>query len=292
MPTHGYLAAIFRSVPVAVGGEELHQLLTNPSFETGDTTGWTTSGTVTIKKGGRHGTNLSYVAEVVDDGTGAGIEQTVELDSALTEAGTCLFRCWAKFDPGNTGTLKITFLDAGDLELDTKTVTMHDAPTYPVGGWGLWSAKVTVPQDTKKIKFEAKTAAAQTWYIDDCALVLLAQILGATGELTSEITVDSQDATTFASAQASSGWRTFVPTLRRGEEIPVRTFWSTDDSYDIDPDTEVFVVLYHDTTSDLRDEFWGYVQGQVGRFPVDALVERDLRIIVNGEVGTTDTSAT
>ncbi|MFH1609798.1 MAG: hypothetical protein ABID40_04125, partial [Candidatus Bipolaricaulota bacterium] len=194
---------------------------------------------------------------------------------------------------GGTGTgctVEITAITP--TVLSSSTITMDSTPSYPINEWGLWSVRCTAPIATKKVKFEAKTTVAQTWYLDDCVLGLLKQILGATGDLTSGITVTTADVTTFASAQADSGWRRFFPTLAQGEKITVRTFWATDDdAYTLTAEVEVYCVFYHNTATNLRDEFWGRISGQTERAPLEAVVERDLIIQIVGDVGTTDTVA-
>ena len=287
----GYLAAIYRSIPTKVGGVDRHQLLVNPTFDTGNTNGWTTSGTVTVETGGR-GAGSAWVAKIVDTGSGAGLEQTVTLDTALTSAAQCYARCWAYFSPGKTGKLKITFLDEEEMPIGSPVeVTMSATPRFPVKGWGLWSVRMLAPVGTKAIRYEAKTTSPQTWFLDDCGLMLIRQILGATGTLESAVLIDTTDVTTFASAQSDGGWRRFYPTLYRGEQMTVRTLWSTDDTYSVTAEEEVFVILYHDTAAQVRDEFYARVTGQVGRFPLEGVVERDLILTIISDVGTTDSTA-
>jgi len=290
----GYLAAIYKSIGVAVGGSTLHQLLTNPDFETGDLTGWTVNigdtgtGTATVGDWG-YGINSKGV-KIVDDGLGVELEQTVTLDSALTEASDCIARCYAKLASGNTATLKVTFLDASDVELGSATRSISSTPYLGEDGdWGLWSILTSAPVDTKKAKFEVYSAAAFTWYVDNCEVAFMEQIAGAYGTLGVNLVAEAQDTTTFASAQANDGYRSFTMTLKRADEIPVTTYWGTTEEYpEIDSDTPVFVALFTQkgTVKD-RFEFWAYIKGVEHTIPLEGVQNRNITLQVNGIIGAT-----
>lgn len=289
MALKGYLAGIFRSKGAAVGGEEKHLLLLDSSFEVAGTgnglsSAWTTSGTVTRVLGSRggHGWYASLAAS-------ATVSQTVTLDAALSASAQAVARCWAKFT-GGSHELTVEFWDAWDSLLSTETLTITGTIPYPVNGWGLYSMRVPAPTSTKKMVVTV-TAGTGGVAVDDLELALMEQILGATGELTGNITVSTQDITTFATAQQDGGWRRHFPILHNGEQITVRTFWSVDDTYKITERNPVFVQLYDSVVDNTRWEFWAYVTGVTGRFPLDGVRETDLTITVTGDVGFADTVA-
>lgn len=285
MAVRGYLAGIFRSIGTAVGGQELHQLLTNPDFETGDTSGWT--GTATVTRPGRYG--RGYYAAIA---AGNSLSQTVTLDSTLTQGQDTVVSCWAK--PAGQGcTLKAEFLDASSQTLSTKTLTMSTDPKYQVNGWSLYSMRVSAPQQTKSVRYTVEAAATVGVDIDDCALVFVNQVAGAMEELSGAIRVDTQDVTTFKSAQETGGWRTHIATLRGGEEISIRSYYLTEDApaTTLEEESLVFVQLYSDVSANERWEFWARVTGLTGRFPLDGPRENEMTLMVTGDVGFTNTTA-
>ncbi len=285
----GYLAAVYKSLATAVGGSELHQLLTNPSFETGDTTGWTTTGTVTVGTWGRGPASLG--AKIVDDGTGAGVEQTVTLDNTLTSATYCIARCFAKLPSGATATLKVTALDATETELGSDTQTISSTPYIPPVDeeWGLWSIYYQAPAGTKKLKIEATSSAAMTWYVDEFALVLLEQILGAHSLELSQ-SRDRHDITAYDNV-GPNGERSFMLGLENAE-ITTELWWPTTTEYtEIDDDTEYFCILFHRTGGDKsRHECWVKLPNLEAVMPLDGPQTRRLTMQVVSVVGATKES--
>jgi len=290
MALQGYLAGIYRSVGRTVGAAVKQNLLDDPGFESGTLTSWSATGTVIAQSGGSRG-GSGFIAKGTDAGTGASLSQTVTLASALASNVDCVAKVWAKMQTGKSALLTVVFKDDVDDTIATKTMTITSTPSYSENGWGLWSMRITAPKDTKKIVYTFSSDASQTWYIDDCGLMLLQQILGATGELSASITVQTQDITTFASAAANSGFRSHYPVLRSGETITVRTFWSTDDTYKITEQEPVYVMLYVNTTTHERWEFWAYISGITQRFPLEGVREGDLTLTVEGDVGFTSAVA-
>jgi hypothetical protein len=285
MALKGYLAGIFRSVTAEVDGEDLQQLLLNPGFEAG-LDDWTDTGTVNELPFGRNGFGHYLELEA-----GADIEQTVELDTALASSQDIMVRVWAKAEEDCTLTLSFYEDDSGPSLLDSEDLTITDSPVYDVNGWGLWSMRVTAPEDTLWIEVKIQAGAAEDLLVDDCELAFMEQIAGATGELAGGITVETADITTFKSAQDDNGWRRHMPTVRSGEQINIRTFWSTDDTYIITETEPLFVQLYESTVTFGRWEFWAFASGLTGSFPLEGAREVNMTLTVQGEVGFTDTVA-
>lgn len=294
MAVRGYLAGIFRSIGETLSGEseEQHQLLTNPGFETGDATGWT--GTATVSAGGRYGQGHYATLAATNS-----LTQTVTLSSALTANTDIVVRCWA--EPAEAGCeLEVDFLDndtGASIAGAAETLTFSTTPTYEVNGWSLYSMRVTAPghastatSQTKSIKFTVTAGAAEALDVDDCEMVFVQQIAGATGELSGAITVETADITTFKSAQDNSGWRSHLPTLHSGEQIEVRAFTLDEDVLNIVENERVFVQLYSNVSANERWEFWAYATGLTGTFPLEGARETNIALTVDGHVGFCDTT--
>lgn len=292
MAVKGYLAGIFRSLGVEVGSEERHQLLLNSDFETGDTTSWT--GTATVNPFGRYGFGHYATIAATNSST-----QTVALDNALTAATDIVVRLWAK--PAEAGCkLEVDFLDNDTgASINTETLTLSTSPTYEVNGWSLYSMRVSAPGhastatlQTKEVKFTITAGAAEALDVDDCEMVFVQQIAGATGELSGSITVDTTDITTFKSAQDDNAWRRHLPTLRSGEQITVSSYFLTEDAdiHNIVTDEPVFVQLYSNVSTNERWEFYAYATGLTGAFPLEGAREMNSTLTVTGDIGFTDTT--
>ncbi len=285
MALRGYLAGIFRSVDVEVDGGELHQLLSNPNFDAAIATPWDTTGTVSREAGNRYGQG-SY-AELAADAT---LEQLVELDSALAAEQEIVVRCWA--DADDPATLTVTFEDALTV-LDTASLTIGTSHDNEVNGWGLWSMRVTAPAGTVDVTFNITAGAGGGVDVDDCETMFVEQISGATGELTSSITVETADVTTFQSAQENNGFRSHLPTLHNGEQMSVRAFHLPEDEnvLNIVEGQRVFVQLYVNVDTNDRWEFFAYATGLTGSFPIEGARETNITLTIDGPIGFTGTTA-
>lgn len=286
MTTKGYLAAVYKSAGVTVGGSTIHSLLTNGDFETGDLTGWTTvvglagTATVTALAGYKE---QSYGCKIVDDGSGVEINQTITLDFALAADTRCVAYCWAKLSSGDAATLELDFLDATDTSLGsaTKAISSNN-PFYGDGEWGYWSVFGTAPVNTKKIKVRIYSAAAITWYVDNCGAALLEQILGAY-QLKLKQSKDAIPVDTFKSLQDNSGARSFILGLE-SVEFSSDTIWQGSETYpEVQNGTEVFAqVFFEDGTVKDRAEFWAVMNSkEYNADPGDA-VKKSITLTATG----------
>ena len=274
---------------MAVGGSDVHSLLTNGDFETGDLTGWTENNggasttTVTAVKGWDERT---YGVVGVDDGAGAEINQTVTLTSALAAATRCIGYVWAKLTSGKEITLKIECLSAADAVLATltKTITSNNS-FYGDGLWGYWSVYGNAPIDTKKLKFYVLSAAAQTWYIDDSGMLLGEQIAGAYNMQLTE-SHDVIDATTYKNATDNSGARTHILGMYSGE-FSADTIWQGTEAYpEFGNETTVFAqVFYEDGSVKDRGEFWAVMKTKTFTADKADAEKRAFVLLVTSRVG-------
>jgi hypothetical protein len=285
----GYLAALWKSKEVAVGGSDIHSLLTNGDFEAGALTGWiennggasTTTATALAGYG-----SASYGVVGVDDGSGAGIYQTITLTTALTSITRCVAYVWAKLTSGKTMTIKVECLSAADAVLATltKSITSNN-PFYGDAVWGYWSVYGNAPVDTKKLKLSIYSAAAQTWYIDDAGMLLAEQIAGAY-QMSLNETYDVLDATTFKSATDDSGARTHILGLYSGTFSP-DTVWQGAETYpEHGAGTVVFAqVFYQDGSVKDRGEFWGVMRTKTLTLDPADVEKRAFELAITSRVG-------
>jgi len=304
-PINGFLAGIYRSPGVLVGAVTKHQLLLNPSFETGDLTSWTddsvatSTATATALKGWE---DRSYGVVMSDNGINlCGISQITILDAALSAAQALTHRIiasvWVKFDSASDdAVLKVSALDAADGVLGTGSVTMisshpyYDAAAAGFGVWSYFSIAISAVELTKKVKVEiySNAATAQVWNIDNPSATIVEQVAGAFGQVVMPMGYDTEDVSTFATA-GTAGWRSVATTLKKQSAITFPEYWVNSEVMAAEKAaaTKVYIILWTQKATKTQDrfEFWALVNGIEWAAPVGEVQKGSVMITATGHIG-------
>lgn len=233
---HGYLAGIFKSEKVDIGGEaaEVH-LLAGTNGVSGQFTNvlsldnWDlTEGEGEITWGARYGRDgLSGGCKIVDTADDTEIGQTITLATVLVETKRFSLSLWAKLETTEEATLTVTFKNTAEETIgtpDVLTITANNA-NYGDTNWGYWSLYLTVPLLTKYISFVIDPTGAQTLYIDDVRATCLRQVIGAHDTISIDQNREREDVSTFKSLQDEHQFRIFATHLINAGELPIRNYW-------------------------------------------------------------------
>jgi len=278
-PLQGYLAGIFRSPGVTVGGSTVHELVQNGDFETGDFTNWTnnTTGSRATVAASSGYNEMSYGAVLVDDGpTGNTVQitgsRTLDTPFNPTDAAEydVVLSCWAKHSvAGNTGSLKLVLRDPTGSILTSGSVALVDHGFYPEADWGYYSVRIDAVDRLETIEWQVSTDMASgstgTMYVDNVSCAVVQQIAGAYGTLTKEGDEwDTEDVTTFASVG-----RRWAPTMRTQGRIHVDSFYVTSEqpATPMAQQDKVFVVLATKKGTKTQD------RGEVQKEPFDLIID-------------------
>lgn len=241
--TAGYLAGIFKSEKVDIGGaaEEVHMLAgtegVSGQFSNILSLDWwdLTEGTGSISWGatygrGGHSGGCKIVAIAADVSMG----QTITFGTALTEVKKFSLSLWAKLATTKEATLTVTFNNAAGAAIEAASVLTitADNASYGDTNWGYWSLFLDVPVLTKTIVFSIAPTSAQTMYIDNVRATCLLQVIGAHEQLSIDLTAEREDVTTFKSAQDEGAFRTFVTLLTNAGELTIRNYWGVQKWWD------------------------------------------------------------
>ena len=233
---HGYVAGIFKSEKVDIGGaaEEVH-LLAGTNGVSGQFTNvlsldfWDlTEGSGSISWGAQYGYNdLSGGCKIIDTVIDTKLSQIVTLATALVETKKLSVSLWAKLQTTKEATLTVTFKDAGSVTIgtpDVLTITANNA-NYGDTNWGYWSLYLTAPLTAKSFVIDIEPTSAQTLYIDNVRATCLRQVIGAHESLSIDQNREREDVSTFKLLQDEKKFRTFETHLINAGELPIRNYW-------------------------------------------------------------------
>jgi len=306
-PLQGYLAGIFRSPGMTVGGSTVHELVRNGDFETGDFTNWTnnTTGSRATVVASSGYNEMSYGAVLVDDGpTGNTVQitgsRTLDTPFNPTDAAEydVVLSCWAKHSvAGNTGSLKLVLRDPTGSILTSGSVALVDHGFYPEADWGYYSVRIDAVDRLETIEWQVSTDMASgstgTMYVDNVSCAVVQQIAGAYGALTKEGDEwETEDVTTFASVGVDGPFRRWAPTMRSQGKIHVDSFYVTSEqpATPMAQQDKVFVVLATKKGTKTQDrwEFWARPMGVEFRAPIGEVQKEPFDLIIDGIVGYAD----
>lgn len=229
-------------------------LLSNPDFETGNTTGWT-GGTISTDPFEGH-----YACSV----TGETLSQSTAA-SSVSAGETIVARCAAKASgtPTAAATFKLEFFDSGDASLGSTSLSIPATATT----WNRYSLIHTAPANTSYITVSVTAGAGDTYIVDDFQVAKLEQV-GGFSNWSLDVSVDTADVTAFENAP----WRTYIVT-QKGWTGSAERFWGSEAFFNhLDSGNPIYCVFYVDEDSDKRFEGLAYVTGVSVNTPVDAVV--------------------
>ena len=257
MASTGKLGAFWSSV----AQYDAANLLSNPSFETGTTTGW--SGAVlAIVSDSWDG---SYACSVAGDGTNAGsLSQTTAAASAAP-GDVIAVRCAAKASgtPAGAATLKLEFFDSSAASVGSTSLSIPASAT----SWARYSLIHQAPANTDHFTVSVTTGVNDTYIVDDFQVSKLEQV-GGFSNWSLTITADTSDVTAFE----DNGWKAFIAT-QKGWTGSADRFWGSEEFFNhLASGNPIYCVFYIDENSDKRFEGLATVTGVNPKADVNAVV--------------------
>jgi len=177
-------AALVIRVMFQAGMAAAQNLVTNPGFEAGNTSGWFNFGTPTLAAVTSPVHSGDYAALVTDrTATYMGIAQS--LAGVLQTNVTYTVTAWLQLAGGTNATMQIT---AQQTDAGGTTYTEITSGTVTNGGWtqlaGQYSFTVNGTLTNLNIDFEMPGSATNAYYIDDVSITAPAAAAGTNGSCT------------------------------------------------------------------------------------------------------------
>jgi len=263
MALSGKLGAFWSSV----SGFDSANLLTNPDFETGNTTGWTATNASVTSADVFEG---FYACALAGDGTtAASVEQATSAGS-ISAGDVVVVRCAAKASgsPSADATLKLEFFDSSDASLGSTSAAIPKTAT----SWERYSLIHTAPANTSYVKVSvACSGLSDSYIVDDFQLCKLEQV-GGFSNWSVDVSVDTAEVTAFEDAP----WRSYVVT-QKGWTASASRYWGSEDFFEhLTNGNPIYCVFYFNEDGDERLEGLAYVTGVSDDVPVDSVVTEDI----------------